>query len=374
MNKGIWKLLTLLGFILAVIVVGMILVLRFQIFDRFGGFSFNRTLPQTQELSQQTQLTTEEQVLSDLNLDKKNLDRLQQGCLSGNDCIPTIDEPKFVSAKQAYRFLKDDDLVIGVAFEGWEKEDDPVKAYPVKIMNWHEVVNDFLNETPVAVTYSPLTMTPRVFQTLSGGAVNPLGVSGMLLNSNSVLYDKETKSLWSQFDGLALAGPKRGEKLVPYLYPSQLMRWGDWVKQYPKTAVLSEDTGSSFDYNESPYGDYGKTADIYFPLEHTDTRMAAKETVFGIVIGDQAKVYPEIELKKALPNGGTFTDEFAGKKLTVSYNKNMFSAVDTQTKEQFSGTVSYYFAWAAFYPNLQIYQAPEQAPAEVPVKGELKTT
>lgn len=292
---------------------------------------------------------------------KKNLERLAQGCLSGNDCIPALDQPEFVSARRAYDFLDEDDLVIGLAFEGWETEDDPVKAYPLKIMNWHEVVNDFINEAPVVVTYCPLSMTPRAYVRLfdDGKAYN-FGVSGMLLNSNLVMYDRETKSLWSQFDGQALAGPKRGQRLEQYLYPPKLMRWSDWVKRYPSTVVLSPQKGSDSHYEESPYGDYEKTSEIFFPLEYSDSRLAPKETVFGITVGDQSKVYPESGLRKSLPEGGILKDDFAGRSLTLTYDGKEFKILDDAAKEEIPSALSFYFTWVAFHPNTQIFQVPEQ--------------
>jgi len=367
MNKGIWKFLTILGFLLAVLVLAMILVLRYQIFERAGIYSQEQrglSVIQTQALTQQLGF-------SDLDADKKNLARLVQGCLAGNDCISSIDQPEFVSVKQARSFLKEDDLVIGVAFEGWEKEDDPVKAYPVKILNWHEAVNDFVNENPVVVTYCPLCMTPRVYERMFEGKAVDFGVSGMLLNSNLVLYDRDTKSLWSQFDGQALVGPRRGEQLK--LYPSQLISWGDWVKKYPTTVVLSEDTGFDLPYDESPYGDYDTIADVYFPLEHADSRLDPKELIFGIVIDGQAKAYPEAELQKALRDEIPLidsrlrsdvvlskNDQFAGKTLRLTYDQKTFTVIDEITKEPIPNTISYYFTWAAFYPNTQIYQSPQK--------------
>ncbi len=357
MNKGIWKFLTILGLLLAGIAFAMILVFRLQVFGRVDFFTQTTRLfiPQTEQSSvSQTQLLTQQDEISNIQLDKQNLARLQQGCFLGNDCIPSIDQPQFVSVRLA-SFMQSNDLVIGFVFQENSQSAPVVKAYPVKILNWHEIVNDVAGNTPIAVTYCPLCMTPRVFDRILDGKAVTFGVSGMLLNSNLVMYDRETKSLWSQFDGLALVGSKRDQKLQ--LYPSQLEKWSDWIKQYPQTQVLSEKTGYALPYNQYPYDDYEKNSDIYFPLEHIDNRFPPKEVVFGIVLGNQEKVYPESELQKALPNGGSFSDQFAGKNLTVSYDKKTFNVTDAQTREQILNTVSYYFTWAAFYPNTEIYQA-----------------
>lgn len=361
MDNHFWKIVTAAGLILAFLVFGMVLVIRFRIFEQ-GAIFLNALAPstiQTQETQQTalflTQATSRQADFS--GLDKKSFERMQAGCFEGNDCIPSLDHPEFVSVRQA-KFLSDDDLVVGVAFDGWETEDDPVKAYPVKILNLHEVVNDFVNETPVVVSYSPLTMSPRVYEELFGGKSVNFGVSGMVLNSNLVMYDRETDSLWNQFDGAALAGPKREEKLAPYPFPVQLMRWGDWAKKYPTTVVLSDDTGFHYNYDVNPYENYEKSSDVYYPLEHSDARLDPKNVVFGIVLGDKQKIYPEAELQKALPNGGDLTDQFAGIKLKLTYDKKMFAVIDVQTNEPVPFTISYYFAWEAFYPSSDIYQVP----------------
>ena len=362
MNKGIWKLITLLGFVLAVVVFGMIAVFRFQLFERFAVFpkSINGYLSQTQQFSDSpTQMITQQSDLFPQDVDQKNLQRLHQSCFTGNDCIGSIDKPKFISARQAAKFLKDDDLVIGVAFDDWKKDNDPVKAYPVKILNWHEVVNDYINEIPVAVTYGPLTMTHRVFRTMSEGTVHPLGVSGMVLNSTVVLYDRTTKSLWNQFDGVALSGLARGAKLE--LYPSVLVRWEDWVKEYPSTVVLSSNTGSGFEYDEYPYPGYAERPEIYYPLEHSDDRLNSKELVYGVVVGDRAKVYQESELAKAFADQKTVKDEFSGKKLILSYAGKNLKVVDELTNEEIPALTGFYFVWEAFYPGVEIYQVPVQA-------------
>lgn len=358
MNKRFWKIVTTAGFFVAILAIATVLVLRLQVFERFGFYSERIVSSGSQrQISVDTQEKTQETELKDFDVDKRNLERFSQGCMSGNDCIPSIDQPKFVSAKQASRFLKDDDLVIGVAFEGWETEDDPVKAYPVKIMNWHEIVNDFVNENSVAVTYCPLCMTPRVYGRLFDGKAVDFGVSGMLLNSNLVMYDRETKSLWSQFDGQALVGPRKGQKLT--VFPSVITRWKDWLAKHPATVVLSTDTGYDRPYDENPYGDYADVDDVYFPLEHNDNRREPKEVIFGIVIDGQAKAYPELELKKALSGKSVFTDEFAGKKLALVYGDEGLTLTDEETLEKIPVAFSYYFTWSAFYPDTQIFQAPE---------------
>ncbi len=356
MNKGIWKTLTIIGFVLAIVAVGMIVVSRFAFLWNAGSMAGNndRMLPQSQEVAfSDTQSSTEENTAMSAT-EKNNLSRLQQGCFSGNDCVPSIDEPKFVSVKQA-KFMNADDLVVGVAFDGWQNDDDPVKAYPLKILNWHEVINDFLNEIPLVVTYSPLTMSPRVYERTFDGKAVEFGVSDKILNSGVVLYDRDSKTLWNQFDGMALAGTKTGGHLVSY--PLQLVTWGEWIKEYPSTVVLSEDTGVDRPYDQYPYNDYQESSDVYYSLEHSDNRLDPKDVVYAVTVGDQRRMYPEKELQKTLPAGGGFDDQFAGVHVKISYAKKRFSAVNTDTGKDIPFEISYYFAEEAFYPGSDIYRA-----------------
>jgi hypothetical protein len=121
------------------------------------------------------------------------------------DGIPAIDRPQFVSAARAG--LRADDRILGLAFNG------VTRAYPVRILNWHEVVNDRFGEVPVAITYCPLCGTGVAFDARLGERVLDFGVSGLLYNSDVLLYDRGTQSLWSQSMQLAVTGPLKGTRL-----------------------------------------------------------------------------------------------------------------------------------------------------------------
>jgi hypothetical protein len=356
MNKKFWRILTAAGFVLGVLAVIMILVSRFGFLNRFVGsfFEAGQQISGSSEesLLNPTQEASQEAENFALNADKMNLDRLQQACLGGNDCIPSIDNPQFVSVQRA-KFMNDSDLVVGIEFANSKKIVDS-KAYPVKILNWHEAVNDNAAGKPLVITYSALSMTPRVFESLIDGKTVEFGVSDKVLNSDPVLYDRETKSLWNQFDGSALAGQQRGRALA--LYPSQLVKWSDWVKLHPKTLVLSEDTGFDFQYDEFPYQDYEQSPTVYFPVENSDNRRQPKDLVFGIVVDGHQKAYPELELQKALPQGGSLTDNFGGRKLQITFDNGEFNLVDLQTGQPLPVYPSYYFIWEAFYPDTDIFQ------------------
>ena len=123
------------------------------------------------------------------------------------DGIPSIDQPRFVSAVEA-DFLKPDDRVLGFHRPGI------ARAYPISILNWHEVVNDRVGGEPIAVTFCPLCGTGMVFSTRVDGRDLTLGVSGLLYNSDVLLYDRQTESLWSQIMSEAVSGPMKGSRLA----------------------------------------------------------------------------------------------------------------------------------------------------------------
>ena len=155
------------------------------------------------------------------------------------DGIPVLTDPPFVAASRA-SFLKDNDRVLGVNLNGI------AKAYPIRIMNWHEIVNDQFAGASVAVTYCPLCYTGMAFRADMDGRRNIFGVSGLLYNSDVVLYDRTTESLWSQLLAQAISGPKPGQQLEAV--PVTNTTWTDWRARHPDSLVLSSSTGYTRDY------------------------------------------------------------------------------------------------------------------------------
>lgn len=279
MNSKFWKILTIAGLFLAILSTGTILVLRFNILERFTLIvdSFSKGIRQTQEVLAGTTQETQQENSVMSNEDNKIFQKMVASCSSAEECVSSLNNPQFVNVRESSKFLNDDDLVIGVSFEHPEIEDDPVKAYPVKIMEHYEVINDFVNEMPVVVTYSPLTMAPRVYDRLIDGKAEVFTVSHFVLNSSPVLYDSSTKSMWNQFDGKALTDEYRHRKLVPH--SSVLMRWSDWVSLYPQTVVL---TAPNVTQLSSAFTDYSEDDRIYFPVENADSRLDPKTVVYSL--------------------------------------------------------------------------------------------
>ena len=141
------------------------------------------------------------------------------------DGIPSIDDPRFV-ASSSVDYLDDGDIVIGFAQGG------TARAYPTRILVWHEIVNDEVDGEPIAVTYCPLCGTAMVFRRSVGGRQRTFGVSGLLYQSDVLMYDRESESLWSQLAMRAVAGPAEGTELE--WLPSEHMTWKASADEVPR--------------------------------------------------------------------------------------------------------------------------------------------
>jgi Protein of unknown function (DUF3179) len=161
------------------------------------------------------------------------------------------------------------------------------RAYPVQILIWHEIVNDTVGGTPVAVTYCPLCNSALAFDRRAAGRVLDFGTSGMLYNSDLVMYDRQTRSLWPQIEGRAVAGVLTGTTLTPYVVST--VSWGEWRAAHPDDWVLSRDTGHPRDYGRNPYTGYDQPTGAPFALDRdADPRLPPKTRVVGLGAGDHA--------------------------------------------------------------------------------------
>jgi hypothetical protein len=221
------------------------------------------------------------------------------------DGIPAIDQPRFVDAARSG--LADADRILGLERTG------VARAYPVRILNWHEIVNDRLGDEPVAVTYCPLCGTGIAFDARVGGQAASFGVSGLLYNSDVLLYDRRTESLWSQILGRAIAGPMKGTVLpsVPITHTS----WAAWRVRHPRTEVLSTQTGFQRDYGRDPYDGYDKVPRLMFDVQHRDARLPLKAWVMGLVINGQARAYPFDWLAQKADAQGRWFDQLGGQRI-----------------------------------------------------------
>lgn len=264
----------------------------------------------------------------------------------GRDGIPAIDRPRFVRARDA-SFLKPEDRILGLVFGG------VVRAYPIRILNYHEIVNDMIHQQAIVISYCPLCGSGMAFQPEFNDDDNTFGVSGLLYNSDMLLYDRHTESLWSQIMGTAISGPLKGKKLTNVVLANTT--WASWSQQHPDTQVLSTRTGYFRDYNRHPYGGYDVNRSLYFPVSNFSTRYHPKERVIGLSMGDQSKAYPITELAKQ--RKARFNDVFAGKTLTIEYDATSQSAVIYDAQHRALPTTTlFWFAWVAFHPETEVYR------------------
>ena len=267
------------------------------------------------------------------------------------DGIPSIDSPKFDSAQKAWDWMKSDDIVFGITHKG------EARAYPQRIMVYHEIVNDTIQGDPILITYCPLCQTAIAFERKIDGVPVEFGISGKLYNSNLVMYSRtndkiSTESLWTQVGGEAIVGDFTGKKLKRVIL--DVVKWKDWVDKHPNTKVLSQDTGYVRDYSDDPYEGYYTSKGVFGSLENEDDRLFEKAIVFGIEIGDKTKAYPEEELKKN-PN---FTDEFTGKKLQITRGSDGSVRIKNLTDGgEIIPSIGFWFSWAAFHPDTELYFA-----------------
>lgn len=302
----------------------------------------------------------------------------------GKDGIPSIDNPVFINPGEA-TFLNDDDLVIGII------QDGEARAYPHRILDWHEIVND----DGITISYCPLTGSALGWLSKTDNKQTTFGVSGLLYNSNLILYDRNTNSNWSQLridciNGSLIGNEPESTKIVE-------TEWKNWLLLYPNTKVLSTNTGFDRDYNLYPYGDYKTNQNKFlFSASPSNNALPNKQRVFAIINKKQSKVY---QFSNFDNDGKAFKDTFNNNEYLIVGDKNIINAFllsgdytnlnfeydfnNTETffkddegntwsvfGEAISGPrqgehltsaksfVSFWFAVAAFYPDPEIYNNP----------------
>lgn len=262
----------------------------------------------------------------------------------GKDGIPALLSPKFVLASGAW-FLKEEDRVLGLSM-GTE-----AKAYPIKILNWHEIVNDVIGSSSVVVTYCPLCGTGIGFDAHVNGQRSTFGVSGLLYQSDLLMYDHHTASLWSQIAMEAVAGPLTGTKLAPVFL--EHTTWGEWRSAHPHTLVLSTKTGHFRNYDRDPYLGYAERRDLLFDTAHFNPSYHPKEWVLGLEVNGVFKAYPFAELKKLK---APLTDQVNGQTINVRFNPRAQSASVTDAAGRpLPSMMAFWFAWYAFHPDTQVF-------------------
>lgn len=202
------------------------------------------------------------------------------------DGIPALTEPSFVTVAETDQWLTDGEPVLVLQLNG------DVRAYPLPILIWHEIVNDQVDGRPVVITYCPLCDAGLAFERAVDGQILDFGTTGILRNADLVMYDRQTESWWQQFTGEAVVGEMTGARLT--LLPVSLVSWADFKRQFPNGRVLSIGTGYDRRYGENPYINYDSLVNnrVKFYDGVPDDRLPPKMRVIAIVIDGEAVAYP----------------------------------------------------------------------------------
>ncbi|RMD58502.1 DUF3179 domain-containing protein [Candidatus Woesearchaeota archaeon] len=265
------------------------------------------------------------------------LDAIKENYVSGGvekDGIPSIDEPKYISAMQAEAqgIVRPDSIVLGVERSG------ETFAYPESIMYWHEVVNEKIGGEKLSITYCPLT------ESAIGYAGVHLGVSGKLYNSNLVLYDRKTQSTIPQILGIAVDGLLKGRSLKQF--PIQVTKWEAWRRKHPETKVLSRDTGYARNYDKQPYPGYDQLLRLWFPVAAKNNSFHTKEIVYGI-----SRNYKNLAVIDSKFGNESTKVKLGNETIEISRDKELGTIKARVGNDAIPAIRMYWFAWYAYHPD-----------------------
>ncbi len=264
----------------------------------------------------------------------------------GLDCLKSLDQPRLEATTTANYWLKDDDRIIGLVYQGI------ARAYPEKILSYHSVVNDLFQLQPIIITFSPLTGSSAAYQPVVNGINTQFGVSGLVHQSDIVLYDRLQGNLWEQMTGQAILGPAAQANETLKSLPLSFTSWKVWRQAHPDTQVLSKATNLPFDYEKSPYQEYQTNEELRFNTVSNNKALPTKELVYGLVLGTVSKAYPD-KLITTKP----LIDRLGNVNITIVRQADgTVVATNTETKELSYPQPTFWFAWAAFYPQTLVYR------------------
>ncbi len=262
------------------------------------------------------------------------------------------DEITDLNAQLYGKYLVSSDRVIGVEINGESR------AYPLLVLNCHEIVNDTLGGVAIAVTYNPLCDSIVVFEREVAGETLEFGVSGLLYNSNLMMFDRRPEatgeSLWSQLLGRAVTGPAAEAGLELALRPASVTRWADWLALHPQTTVLALDPKMFKRYQETTYENYFLSQNLWFDVNPPtpEGELAIKERLLIVEAPDERRVYPLALIARRADPAGRWTDSLGG------VDVEFVCTTDPRTVHVAStsgGNVitryAMWFAWHAMYPD-----------------------
>ena len=312
------------------------------------------------------------------------------------DGIPPLEFPPNIPADEA-EYLESHERVFGVSINGEHR------AYPLRIMNPHEMANDVLGGEPISLAYCTLCGAGIAYHGKFDGMETTFGTSGFLYRSNKIMYDRETFSLWNQETGQPVIGELADSGIQLNFFPTLLTTWGEWTDEHPDTTVLALDTGVSQpgryfpeDNPNATYYEYFNTPGTMFPVWIRDDSLEAKDVVLGVNIGEAQKAYPVSVLQvervvndtlgetnvvvlgseisqaaKAYERGDQEFSRVEGDASTgvpmklVDKNGQVWDVTEealvnasdaSQTLPRIPTHSSFWFGWYAFYPDTELYE------------------
>ncbi len=276
------------------------------------------------------------------------------------DGLHTLTDPQVLTIAQAKeldrelrrghqgKFLVDPDRVIGVVVDG------VARAYPLRILNWHEVVSDTLAGRPILVTYNPLCDSAVVFDRRVAGETLAFGVSGLLYNSNLLMYDRRpdphAESLWSQLQFRAIAGPAAAKGQQLKIMPAAIMHWSDWRAEHPETTVLAPDPSRLKAY-ENTYDSYFGSDLLRFPVAPLPPSdgPTLKTPVLAVRTTGDWHVFPLPDVAARADADGTWATALDGRAVRIQYRADVPAAwLLRDETDECQVVYAFWFAWYAF--------------------------
>ncbi len=269
----------------------------------------------------------------------------------------TVDDVTALNEAKRGKYLVSGDRVIGVTING------EARAYPLRILNYHEIVNDTVGGEPIAVTYHPICDSAVVFERTIGDEVLEFGVSGLLYNSNLVMYDRQEKAsderLWCQLLGRAITGKATQTTQTLKIVHFSLISWAEWKKQHPQTKVLKPDPQREAQYKKTSYQSYFGSDILRFPAEplpELENGLKYKTPVVVVLVGNERRVYTYQAIQSRLNNDNLWHDEIGGNSVTFMYydDPETVTVQSNQDKQHVDVLYCFWFAWYALYPESEL--------------------
>ncbi|MBI2840585.1 MAG: DUF3179 domain-containing protein [Acidobacteria bacterium] len=271
------------------------------------------------------------------------------------DGLQALSNPRHLGADELdslgqRKFLVPGDRVVGVEIEGQSR------AYPLSILSWHEIVNDNLAGRPIAVTYSPLCDSVVVFDGRVDGEIVELGFSGLLYNSNLIMYDRQAggrrESLWSQLQSRAVSGRLAGRPLT--VLHASLIRWADWRALHPDTTVVVGVTEMGREYRRNPYSSYYGSDELKFAVSPLPPSRPYKKQIIVVTVDGSRRVYSLDAIATRAGASRRWSVQQGRAHLTFDYSLDP-PTVRVSADASVEVIYAFWFAWYSTHPGDRIW-------------------